>query len=65
MGIPWVKMPGPWRQAQQLLPLSRCLVLSKLGGVEELTPEKLENRRKQRRAGSFNGDLMVIRDDSW
>lgn len=32
-------------QAQQVLPLSRCLVLSKLGGgSDELTPEKLENR---------------------
>ena len=31
-------------QAQQVLPLSRCLALSKFGALTELTPEKLENR---------------------
>ena len=53
---------GSHCQAQQVLPLSRCLVLSKLGGgSDELTPEKLENKRVYSDAlNMVNSDLMVI-----
>ena len=31
-------------EAQQVLPLSRCLALSNFGGVDDFTPEKLDSR---------------------